>query len=87
MTYMLVRHKVADFEAWQRVFDSHAEAQQKAGLRIARVLRNLDDPSEVFLFFEVTNLEGARAFVAAPEVPAAQEASGVLDEPDVFFLG
>ncbi len=87
MTYMLVRHKVADFEAWQRVFDSRAEAQQKAGLRIARVLRNLDDPHEVFLFFEVTDLEGARGFVGSSEVPEAQEAAGVVDEPDVYFLG
>ncbi len=86
MNYLLVRHKVADFEAWQRVFDSHAEAQQKAGLRIARVLRNLDDPHEVFLFFEVTDLEGARGFVDSPVASSGREESGVVDEPDVYFL-
>jgi hypothetical protein len=26
MKFMLVRHKVADFDAWKKVFDSHAEA-------------------------------------------------------------
>lgn len=86
MTYMLVRHKVADFPAWKRVFDSHRAAQQKAGLRVERVLRNLDDPSEVVLLFEVSDLGRARGFVSSPEVPEAKGQSGVVDAPDIYFL-
>ena len=47
MTYLLVRHKVEDFDAWKAVFDSHVQGQKDAGLGVERVLRNLDDPSEV----------------------------------------
>ena len=86
MTYMLVRHKVADFSKWKRVFDSHSEAQQKSGLRLQNVLRNLDDPREVVLLFEVTDLEKARGFVNSPEVPGAKKQSGVIDKPDIYFL-
>lgn len=86
MTYLLVRHKVADFPGWKRVFDSHSAAQEAAGLRIERVLRNVDDPDEVVLLFEVTDLEGAREFVGSSEVPEAQRESGVVDEPDIYFL-
>ena len=86
MPYLLVRHKVADFAKWKRVFDSHAEAQRKSGLRIERVLRNLDDPSEVVLWFEVTDLKKARGFVSSPQVPEAREQSGVVDKPDIYFL-
>ena len=49
MTHMLVRHKVADFDNWKRVFDSHATAQQESGPRVEKVVRNLDDPAEVVL--------------------------------------
>ena len=83
---MLVRHKVSDFDKWKQVFDSHAIAQQESGLRVEKVLRNLDDPAEVIPWFEVTDLEKARAFVNSPEVPDARHQSGVVDEPDTYFL-
>jgi hypothetical protein len=40
----------------------------------------------VILWFEVTDLEKARAFVDSPEVPDAQQQSGVVDQPDIYFL-
>ena len=86
MAYLLVRHKVADFSNWKRVFDSHAEAQRQSGLRIEKVLRNLDDPNEVVLLFTVTDLDKARAFVSSPEVPRAKAESGLVDRPDIYFV-
>ncbi len=86
MGYLLVRHKVREFHEWKRFFDTHKDAQHHAGLRIERVMRNLYEPSEVFLLFEVTDLAKARAFVFSPEVPNSQEESGVLDRPDIYFL-
>jgi hypothetical protein len=86
MTYMLCRNKVVNYSTWKRVFDSHAAAQFEAGLSVEKVLRNLDDPSEVFMLFRVTDLEKARAFVCSPEVPDAQEQSGVVDDPDIYFF-
>ncbi len=86
MTYMLVRHKVAGFASRKRVFDSHASAQEQSGLRIQKVLRNLDSRNEVLLLFEVTDLNEARGFVSSSEVPEAKQQSGVVDRPDIYFL-
>ena len=86
MGYLLVRHKVADFASWKKVFDAHAEAQRRAGLEVVKVLRNVDDASEVVLLFEVSDLAAARAFVTSADVPEAQARSGVLDQPDILFL-
>ena len=86
MTYLRVRHKVADFSDWKRVFDSHSAAQQAAGLRVECVLRNMDDPNEVFLFLEVEDLENAHAFVSSPDAREGKQQSGVVDDPDVYFL-
>jgi hypothetical protein len=86
MGYLLVRHKVREFHEWKRVFDTHREAQRHSGLRIEKVMRNLYEPNEVFLLFEVTDLAKARGFVSSSEVPDAQAASGVMDRPDIYFL-
>jgi len=86
MGYLLVRHKVREFHEWKKVFDRHKEAQRHSGLRIEKVMRNLYEPNEVFLFFEVTDLAKARGFVFSPEVPNSQSESGVVDKPDIYFL-
>ena len=49
-------------------------------------MRNLYEPNEVFLLFEVTDLAKARGFVFSSEVPTAQADPGVVDKPDIFFL-
>jgi hypothetical protein len=82
----LVRHKVREFHEWKRVFDTHKETQRHSGLRIEKVMRNLYEPNEVFLLFEVTDLAKARGFVSSSEVPDAQTAAGVMDKPDIYFL-
>jgi len=86
MGYLLVRHKVRDFHEWKRVFDRHQHAQRSAGLRIEKVLRNLYEPDEVFLFFEVLDLAKARGFVSSADSSQAQVEAGVVDKPDIYFL-
>jgi hypothetical protein len=86
MGYLLVRHKVKEFHEWKRVFDLHKDAQRDAGLRLEKVMRNLYEPNEVFLFFEVLDLAKARGFLYSPEVSSAQVQAGIVDKPDVYFL-
>ncbi len=68
------------------MFDSHAEAQRQSGLHLQRLWRGIDDPNEVFMLFEVTDIEKARSFVTSPEVPDAQRQSGLLEKPDIYFM-
>ena len=63
-----------------------AQAQRAAGLRITHVMRNLEDPGEVVLLFDVEDVDRAKAFVFSPQVPGAQQESGVADRPDIYFL-
>lgn len=86
MQHMLCRQRVTDFGQWKAVFDSHASAQREAGLHIQHVWRNLDDPDDVFMLFEVTDIAKARGFVTAPDVPKAVEESGATGRAEVIFL-
>jgi hypothetical protein len=83
---MLVRHRVADFPTWKRVFDSHAAAQSAAGLHVRHVLRRRDDPAEVVLLFDVEDVERATGFVTSSDVPDAQSTAGVVGCPEIVFL-
>lgn len=86
MKYMLVRHKVADFDAWKKVFDSHADAQHESGMTLEKLMRNSEDPNEIFLLLAVTDSKAAHAFVNSPAADEGAEAAGVVDEPDCWYL-
>lgn len=86
MAYLYVRHRVADFDRWLRVFDSHAEAQKEAGFGDVQILREANDPEVVVLFFQVEDLEKARAFTSSPEAEKGKEDSGVIGEPEALWL-
>lgn len=86
MTYLICRNTVVDFATWKSVFDSHAPAQHEAGLHVKQVWRNIDNPNEVHMLFEVHDLAKARAFVSSPRVPEAMERSGVIGHPDLYFV-
>ncbi len=84
--HMLIRHKVSDFAKWKPVYDAHASARQKAGLRELHLLRNTEDSNEVILLFSVQDLNKAKAFAASDDLRQAMQKAGVSDKPDVYFL-
>jgi hypothetical protein len=86
MSHILVRHKVSDYSKWKSAYDSHSAARQEAGLKEERLLRNVDDPREVILLFEVKDLEKGRQFAASVSLREAMQDAGVVDKPDIYFL-
>jgi hypothetical protein len=72
MAIILTRINVGDYERWKPMFDQDAPGA-RAGAKGHRLLRNADDPDEVFIMVE---------FASADEARAGREklvASGVLD--------
>ena len=86
MRYLLVRHKVAEFDQWKSAYDAYLAAREKAGLKQEHLLRNIDDPSGVLILFEVEDLQKAREFVDGSDLSATMEKAGVVDKPDVYHL-
>jgi hypothetical protein len=86
MAYMMIRHKVKDFNEWKPGYDGHKPAREAAGLREVYLLRNVDDPHEVIAMFEAADLEKARAFAASEDLKQKMQEVGVIDRPDVYFL-
>lgn len=86
MNYMLCRHRVADFERWNRVFQSHAPAHREAGLHLLHLLRGVDDPNEVIFLFRVDDVKRAMEFTEAPGSADAGRESGVVGVPEIRLL-
>jgi hypothetical protein len=86
MPHVLVRSKVQDFAKWKVKYDEHLSARKAAGLTERNLFRNADNPNEVILLFEASDLGKARAFVSSDDLRQKMQESGVSDKPDIYFL-
>ncbi len=86
MPYLIVKHKVKDFDQWLAVFESHAEAQKEAGFGEAHILRDYKDPSVVICLFKILDFAKARAFTQAPDVANVMDKAGIIGTPKALWL-
>lgn len=86
MVYMLVQHKVEDYDKWRAVFDDKADLRQASGETSALVLRQADDPNAMVLLFGWDSLERAQAYLQNPMLKEAMQEAGVITPPQALFL-
>jgi quinol monooxygenase YgiN len=73
----LVRHRVADFDAWKKVYDGFAPIQAEHGVLGHQVLRSIENPNDVIVTHTFDSREAAKAFFAMPELKEAMSQAGV----------
>jgi heme-degrading monooxygenase HmoA len=86
MPYLLVRHKVTDYEQWKSVFDAHSLTRQANGSRGGQLFRNASDPNELVVLLEWDVLEKARQFAQSEELREVLRRAGVVGQPSISFL-
>ena len=86
MPYLLIRHKVTDYERWKSAFDAHSITRQAAGSRGGQLFRNASDPNELVVLLEWDVLEKARQFAQSDELRGVMQRAGVVDHPTFSFL-
>jgi Zn-dependent oligopeptidase len=77
MTIMFVRHHVADYEAWRRVYDSVGEIQRQGGVTEEAVYRAEDDPDDVLVMHQFSSSGEAHSFMENPDLRKAMADAGV----------
>jgi hypothetical protein len=60
MAFILTRINVGDYDRWKPMFDQDAPATRSEA-KNHRILRNADDPNEVFILIEFDTADQARA--------------------------
>jgi len=77
MIDVLVHHRVADYDAWQVVYDRILGEPLGSAVRAHRIWRGLDDPNLVVLVETYDSREAAEAAFAQPGLPAVLDEAGV----------
>jgi len=85
MTTLFVRHTVADYPAWRRIFDDFAPFQEAMGVIDKAVFRAADNANDIIVSHDFATLESAKAFVGSPELKAAMHDAGATSAPTIWF--
>jgi heme-degrading monooxygenase HmoA len=86
MPYILVRHKVQDYNKWHPIYSEHGAARKAGGSKGARLFRSANDPNELVILLEWDDLQKAQQFTGSQDLREAMERAGVADRPDIYFL-
>ena len=86
MARMLVRHRIREYSQWKPAFDSHTKARKEATLKLGLVLRSQDDPNDVFVLFDVGDIQKAQQFLDSAEFKTAMKEAGVVGKPETYLL-
>lgn len=85
MAALIVKHRVANFEAWKKVFDEMGATRQKHGWLSHAVFRDATDPNVVTIVNRMKSLDGAKAYGASPDLRGAMQRGGVQGAPEISF--
>lgn len=77
MATTFVLHRVADYDAWRRIYESVADLQREGGVVEQAVYRAADDPSNVLVMHRFGSADEARAFFENPDLRQAMADAGV----------
>src|SRR6185312_3444973 len=84
--FMVINHKVKDFNAWLKVFDGEGPAKRASeGFADIALCRGIDDTTMVHLAFEVTDMAKAKAAITSADKKKLMESAGVIGKPDIRF--
>jgi len=83
--YIIVQHRVRDFDAWKPVFDEHGDVRRRHGATGHTLYRNLEDPNDVTVVNEFPTRQQAEAFASDPSLKEAMERGGVISEPTLTW--
>jgi uncharacterized protein (DUF1330 family) len=85
MAMAVVLHRVTDYDAWRRVYDTVADLQADGGVIAESVHRMAGDPDNVLVIHEFDSVVAARAFFANAELGEVMQRAGVVGQPRVEF--
>lgn len=86
MPFMMIHHKVKDFDRWYEVYLEHGDARELAGSRGGAVYQTADDPNDVYVLLEWDDLKSARKFADSRNLKEVMQRAGVIGVPEVAFF-
>ena len=85
MATLFVRHTVADYEKWRKVYDDFDTERRSMGVTSDGVYQLDGDPNDVTVYHEFGTIEAAKTFSTSPRLKEAMAAAGVQGAPTVWI--
>ncbi len=83
---VMIAHKVRDFEAWLKVYDSEGRSvRAENGLLDRALARDADDPNTVYIVFAISDKDKAMARMQSEELKKTMTDAGVEGAPSFFY--
>jgi hypothetical protein len=86
MVHVLIRHKVANFETWKAAFDAAFMMRKSAGECSFRLYHDVNDRSDLTLFFEWESAAMAERFLKSDQLKTEMQKAGVQGQPEYHIL-
>ena len=77
MVTWFLRHRVADYDAWRKVYDDFGDVQKASGVVEESVYRSVDDPNDVLVMHRFATREALDAMLASEDLKRAMTDAGV----------
>src|SRR5205823_11442097 len=82
---LTVHLKVKDYSTWRTGYDAREKSRLSVGITNGRVFRNANDPNDVVILQDVSDVAKARTWLGSDEMKAAMEKGGVIGSPSIRF--
>ena len=86
MAYILVHHKIEEYDKWKSAFDEHGGVRAENGSTGGKIFRNADDPNDLFILLEISSIENAKKFAKSDSLKEAMQEASVISMPEIHFL-
>lgn len=83
---LYVQHKVEDYAAWKKVFDSKKEMHKEAGISPVAIARDMEDPNDLTVVLTAADFETLENFTKNEELKAAMKKAGVIGKPEFNYM-
>jgi hypothetical protein len=85
MATLFVRHTVADYAAWRKVYDEIDAQRRSMGVTSDGVYQLDGNPNDITAYHEFDSMDAAKAFAGSNELREAMGRAGVVGAPDIWF--
>lgn len=86
MVRLFIRHNVADYDAWRKVYDEFDAERGQLGVTGDAVFQSIENPNDVTVWHDFDSAEAARAFPSSDKLRNAMQHGGVEGEPQTWVV-
>ena len=86
MPYLLIRHKVEDYERWKKAFDDDEANRRASGSHGGHLLRDKDDPNLITILLEWDDEDSLRSFMESDTLQERMRSGTVTGEVEMDIL-